>query len=472
MGINALLILISLIWCTYKSRIMMNQYIYKLLLLGMTLTIFQSCSYVETVQRANHNKDIKGTEAYYDEKCLVAEECAVVSAKIVIPVTDPIETLAVAVVVDDGSNKRVIDFDLVNLSTDTKKKEGYFFFNLPVGKYMVYILKESQNNTTDSNFSILAQRTTHIVSNNLKSYHNAVILDDIEIQTAVEELPFSYQLDGAMRQLEQTGKKDVGFFENNVSLDDEIFSHKIAMEGLYYPQAFSNKTKGMYRLAPKREGTIPIVFVHGMAGTPRDWSYMLEHLDLTHFTPYVVYYPTGEDFTKLSAQFNAWILSDKIFEDGPGVVVAHSFGGIIVRDASNIQEKRGEKERGLFISLATPYGGDSKASEGVTDAPYVIPSWRSIADNGTFIKELYRKKLPQDSAFHLIFAYNNSEDGPSGDGRVPLTKQLRAEAQNEAQSIRGFNEDHISILNSKESTAYVDTLLQAFVKEHLNIEQK
>ncbi len=198
-----------------------------------------------------------------------------------------------------------------------------------------------------------------------------------------------------------------------------------------------------------------------MSGTPRDWKYLLEHLDLTHYTPYVLYYASGEDFTKLAAQFNGWILSDKIFKHGPGVIVAHSFGGIIVRDASNLQENSSKKNKGLFISLATPYGGDAKASEGVKEAPYVIPSWRSIADDGEFIKDLYREKLSKNVNFELIFAYNNNEEGPSGDGRVPLEKQLRAEAQNEARNIRGFNEDHISILNSKETAEYINTLLEA-----------
>ena len=450
----------------------MKQFIFKTLLLFTTLLLFQSCSYIETVNRAGHNEEIKGTQAYYDEKCLIAEECALISAKVMMPASNPLDTLAVAIVVDDGEEKRVIDLEIINFSKDGDEKASYFFFNLPVGEYTIYTLKEPRENATDKHFSILAEHSGSITQNDLISYHNAVILDDIEVDPSIKDERFPYSLEHMKEKLEVPHRKQMGFFENNVTLDDAIFSHKIAMEGLYYPEEFSRKTKGMYRLAPKFvEGTIPIVFVHGMVGTPRDWAYMLKHLDLSHYTPYVVYYPSGEDFAKLSAQFNAWILSDKIFEDGPGVVIAHSFGGIIVRDAANVQKKRSPKDKGLFISLATPFGGDTKASEGVKNAPYVIPSWRSIADDGAFIKELYRKELSEEVDFHLIFAYNNSEEGPSSDGRVPLVKQLRAEAQNEATSIHGFNEEHISILNSKETTAYVNRLLQAFAQEHLNIEK-
>jgi len=451
----------------------LNQLIYKTLLLLTTLLLFQSCSYVKTITRAQHNEDIKGTQAYYDEKCLVAEECALISAKIIMPLSNTLETLAIAVVVDDGKESRVIDLEVINFSKDGEKKVSYFFFNLPVGEYTIYTLKMPEKNTKKAHFSVLAQRSGLITTNDLTAYHNVAIFDDIEVDPTIKDVPFTYTLEHMKVKLEVPHRKQMGFFENNVTLDDPIFSHQVAMEGLYYPEEFSRKTKGMYRLAPKFvEGTIPIIFVHGMAGTPRDWTYMLKHLDLTHYTPYVVYYPSGEDFTKLSAQFNAWILSDKIFEYGSGVIIAHSFGGIIVRDAANIHKSSRPEDKGMFISLATPFGGDAKASEGVKNAPYVIPSWRSIADDGTFIKNLYRTDLSKQTDFHLIFAYNNSENGPSGDGRVPLTKQLRTEAQNEAQSIHGFNEDHISILKSKEATAYINTLLKAFAKKHLAQEQK
>ena len=72
----------------------------------------------------------------------------------------------------------------------------------------------------------------------------------------------------------------------------------------------------------------------------------------------------------------------------------------------------------------------------------------------------------------MTFAYNNSGDGPSGNGRVSLNKQLRSEAQKEARKVRGFNENHISILRSKETTAYINTLLKEFAKEQLAEEQK
>ena len=432
------------------------------------MIIFQSCSYIDTMKRAKYNEEIKGTDAYYDEKCLVAEECAQVSAKIILPDASTLDALAIAIVVEDGNESRVIDLEVVNFTQENEQKVSFFFFDLPVGSYTAYALTIPEQNATHDDFNVLGKFNGTITKDDLKAYQNAIILDDIMIDIEESSEHFAYSLEHMQSKLILSNEKRMGHFSGDVSLDDPVFSHKMATEGLYYPESFRKKTKGMYRLASEyHEGTIPVIFVHGMGGTPRDWKYMLENLDLTLYTPYVVYYPSGEDFSKLAAQFNAWILSDKIFEQVAGVIIAHSFGGVIVRDASNLQPESQKRNSGLFISLATPYGGDAKASEGVKNAPYVIPSWRSIADKGDFIQSLYRKELSDHVAFEMIFAYNNAEEGPSGDGRVPLDKQLRREAQNEARSIRGFNEDHISILRSKETVDYINTLLEAFAQENI-----
>lgn len=443
--------------------------IYLLLAIPVLLTL-QGCSYIEALERAKYNETIKGTKAYYDNKCLVPQECAVVSGKIILPGTIQRGLLAVAVVVQDGNESRVIDLEVIKLTPTDGQKVSYYFFDLPVGSYSVYTLTLSDQNSssTDHNLSVLSRNSGIITSKDLQPYQNAIVMDDIKIRTDAKNEPFPYPPEQIYQRLKNTPERKVGYFEDNVSLEDPIFAHNIAMEGLYYPESFKKKTKAIYRLAPRfKNGTIPILFVHGLGGTPRDWSYMLKNLDLTHYTPYLLYYPSGEDFTKLAAQFKDWILSDKIFSDGPGVIVAHSFGGIIVRDALNLDHKANNL---LFISLATPFGGDAKASEGVKNAPYVIPSWRSIADDGEFIKNLYRHKLFTNEKFELIFAYNNKGKGVSGDGRVPLEKQLRSEAQKEAHSLHGFNEDHLSILNAEETAIYVNSLLEAFAKE--NVEQK
>lgn len=49
-----------------------------------------------------------------------------------------------------------------------------------------------------------------------------------------------------------------------------------------------------------------------------------------------------------------------------------------------------------------------------------------------------RRRLPAHMAYHMLFGFK----GESGDGVVPIASHLRGEAQEEARSIRGFDEDH------------------------------
>ncbi|MEN8147488.1 MAG: hypothetical protein ABFR02_07700 [Campylobacterota bacterium] len=437
------------------------------LLLPLIL-IFQGCSYLDAVKRSKTNEEIKGTKAYYDNKCLVAEECASLSGSVYLPVNDISDTLALVTVIQDGNESRAIDAQLLDFTTTSDDKVAHFFFSLPVGDYMFYVIKADDNKTLlDDELQVLAEMGPGSIGpEDLKEYHNAYITKDIKVDSDVSNGTFAYSIDHLRQELiAKNSRTTGGYFDDNVDLDDPIFSHKMAMEGLYYPQNFKTQVKPLYRLAPEfKKGTIPIVFVHGMSGTPRDWRYMVENLDLERYTPYLAYYPTGEDYTKLSVLFSGWILSDKLFEDLPIVIVAHSFGGVIVRDALNLEH---DKHKLLFISLASPYGGDAKASDGVKNAPYVLPAWRSIADDGDFIENLYRKELSENETFKLIFAYNNYEEGPSGDSRIPLRKQLRFEAQEEADELYGFDEDHVSILKSKKTAVYIDELLNKFADENL-----
>lgn len=432
------------------------------------IMIFQGCSYLDAVKRSKTNEEAKGTKAYHDNKCLVAEECTSLSGSVYLPLDDISDTLALVTVIQDGNESRAIDAQLLDFTTTSDDKVAYFFFSLPVGDYMFYVIKADDNKTLlDDELQVLAEMgPSSIGPGDLKEYHNAHITKDIKVSSDVSSGTFNYSI-GHLRQelITKNSRTTNGYFDDGVDLDDPIFSHKMAMEGLYYPESFKSKVKGFYRLSPEfKKGTIPIVFVHGMSGTPRDWKHMVNHLDLERYTPYLAYYPTGEDYTKLSVLFSGWILSDKIFEDLPIAIVAHSFGGVIVRDALNLKQ---DKHDILFISIASPYGGDAKASEGVKNAPYVLPAWRSIADNGSFIKNLYRNRLSDNETFKLIFAYNNYEKGPSGDSRIPLRKQLRFEAQEEANEVHGFDEDHVSILKSKKTATYINVLLNEFADENL-----
>ncbi|MBE2212750.1 MAG: hypothetical protein IAE82_02690 [Opitutaceae bacterium] len=66
-----------------------------------------------------------------------------------------------------------------------------------------------------------------------------------------------------------------------------------------------------------------------------------------------------------------------------------------------------------------------------------------------------RCHLPGHTSDHSLFGFR----GGSGDGVVPIASQLRAEAQEEARSPRGFDAGHTGILHHLEAIAHLNRLL-------------
>ncbi len=90
----------------------------------------------------------------------------------------------------------------------------------------------------------------------------------------------------------------------------------------------------------------------------------------------------------------------------PMVIVAHSMGGLAVRDALNRQSGR---------------EGETKVIGLVTIAR------RDVDPSSDFVHRLRRQKLPANLQYHLIYAFGNEKPvkrSENSDGVVPLSSQL------------------------------------------------
>jgi len=223
---------------------------------------------------------------------------------------------------------------------------------------------------------------------------------------------------------------------------------------------------------------VPVVFVHGINGSARDFADIIARLDRTRYKPWFFHYPSGYDLGQLSEMFYSIFLSGKVIplRDTPFVIVAHSMGGLVVRDAlSRCTGDEKEAQPKLLITIASPLGGHPDAKMGAT-APVVIPSWRNLDPDGEFIGRLRRRALADDLEFHLIYAYGNPgriKLGENSDGVVPLASQLCIEAQKEATAQYGFNNSHESILKDSEAIGQVIGLIEEvaslFPEDHLAV---
>lgn len=254
------------------------------------------------------------------------------------------------------------------------------------------------------------------------------------------------------------------------ALNEPRFADEVAEQSLWRPLDFLiDGNAGLYFLEPYSDNKIPVLFVHGINGTPRNFDYLINQLDRTHFQPWLVYYPSGGYIDNVARFIDQTLQQLQVkYKFDKIAVVAHSMGGLVSRSFifKHIDNSR-SLSIPLFISIATPWDGHAAAKLGVDHAPTPVNSWKDLAPGSRFLKELFyvsdepqasRRRLPDDMSKHLLFSFIDSQ---AGDGTVSLASELRAEAQEEADRLYGYQKSHMEILNAPETAKVVNHLLES-----------
>lgn len=256
-----------------------------------------------------------------------------------------------------------------------------------------------------------------------------------------------------------------------VTLDDPRFADDVASSGMWRPYDFLLQAHpGIYFLEPYDPSRLPVLFVHGIGGTPTNFRGIVESLDRSRYQAWVAYYPSGGSLDGISlwmSQMFSRLRTKHRFERA--AVVAHSMGGLVARAfVLRDFETTGKPTIRTFVTIASPLGGMASAGAGVERSPIVIRSWYGLAPGSPFLDGLFWSDLPSRTArrsvpahvdYHLLFAYRGGAGSEAGDGVVALSSQLRPEAQQEARSIRGYDETHTSILEAPAVAARLDEIL-------------
>ena len=237
------------------------------------------------------------------------------------------------------------------------------------------------------------------------------------------------------------------------SLDDEFFDPRYGTMGIYRPTEFLTHTQGsLFALEDYDPDKTMVIFVHGVEGTPRDWKYLVEGLDRKRFQPWFYYYPSGLPLEKLGSLLAHAI---KIFDEFPDyklkqlVIVAHSMGGLVARSAiDSLCRESTPPYLKMYISMSSPYGGIEEAKSGLKSAPVIVPSWRDVATDSNFLKNIYERDMPDGVPFHMFFGYRN-KSGASSDGTITLRSQLDSRVHLKAVKTYGFDTTHVGILNDE-----------------------
>ncbi len=377
--------------------------------------------------------------------------------------------LAVIAVSDAFQKGEVVDV------SQFSRRDSYYGLNLPEGEYRLLVVCDRNRDGYFDPAEVVGGRT---VALHLADAPEKVAGDrDIDLAVPVAGAGADFHL--AVKPTD--GRAESVFYPKGTirSLGDEIFAPRMAALGLYEPAAFMEQAPMMFYALEEDLGyKVPVVFVHGIGGSARDFEEIVAHLDRSRYRPWFFYYPSGTDLKQLSEMFYRLFLSGRVIPLNPVplVIVAHSMGGLVVRDALNrCTGAKRENHVRLLVTLASPLGGHPAARSG-THAPVVIPSWRDLDPDSAFIRDLHRRPLPPGLEYHLWYTYGNAHAiklGENSDGTVPLSSQLAPAAQEEAREQFGFNDTHTGILRDPQVIQRLLKLLGTvpppFPDDHLRV---
>ena len=261
-------------------------------------------------------------------------------------------------------------------------------------------------------------------------------------------------------------KKHVKFHSTSpgaiAEMDDYVFSDEYGKKGFWTPLDFFREISGnIYFLEKYDPAKIPILFVHDAAESPQNWQTFFESIDRSKYQPWFFYYPSGSAIGSMS-HLLFWKLGSlqTKYKFKELYITAHSMGGLVVR---SLIVNYGQHFPSItnFISISTPWGGEELAEMGVKYAPAVIPAWRDMQPGSDFIKSIFRKKMGPTVDYYLFFGHKGNRNilRPNNDNAVTLVSQLDQRSQRDAKMIYGFNEDHVSILSSKQVLSQYNAIL-------------
>jgi triacylglycerol esterase/lipase EstA (alpha/beta hydrolase family) len=344
--------------------------------------------------------------------------------------------------------------EIVDVSHSTGV-DSYFGLNLPEGDYNLLVVSDLNRDGVYDGTEVAGGRSLSLNRNDIPEK----VLGDYDIDMGVPFSQVSANTFLVKVRKSNAAVESLYYPKGSIrTLDDEIFSQRMTSLGMYEPASFLEEAPMMFYALEEDLGyKVPVVFVHGIGGSARDFEEIIDQMDRTRYKPWFFYYPSGNDLSQLSEMFYKIFLSGKVIalgEDSPIVIVAHSMGGLVARDALNrCTGKSGENKVKCLITIASPLAGHplaASASKGLI----VLPSWRDMTPGSKFMQNLRRKKLPDGLSYHLIYAYGNTSAiklGENSDGVVPLSSQLSTETQNEATTQYGFNDTHTGILKNPEA---------------------
>ncbi len=248
-----------------------------------------------------------------------------------------------------------------------------------------------------------------------------------------------------------------------VSWGDDNFSKENATRSLWEPSWFQKEIGyGLYLLEDFDPTKKSILLVHGILDSPPIFETLAEAIP-ADYQLLLFHFPSG-----FPLEHSAYALNEALDEltrryQIPQLdIIAHSMGGLVSKGMLYLADEALRQKLRLFISIASPYGGDASAVW-TKWSPIVAPVWWAMVPDSPYLKKIDELDLSQGPRHHLIFTYSHEAGGKSegDDGVVTVKSQLVESAQRNATAIYGIADSHVGVVNNPCTSALVTAILQS-----------
>lgn len=363
------------------------------------------------------------------------------------------EPIIIGLVSVDGPHPTLVSHRVLH-------KPKPFTFAAPVGRYRLFAFVDENNDQKYGEGESISRITDLFLDQPGHTYNVHIWIRGETLEALQEE---AQRLKATIRKGNLSRLVTPGTL---TQLDAQVFAQENIEMGLWQPLEFvRNVDFGLFFLAEYDPRKIPVLFVHGVSGSPAQFRRLIANLDREHYQPFLMFYPSGFSISVIDEVLRATLNEAQARYGFKEIdILAHSMGGLVTRSFLNRIDKEGAPYRiRRYITISTPWEGHDAALMGLKYAPAIIPVWHDVAPGSDFLKSLYREALPQGVEHYLFFGYRGSSmfAGGNSDGVVSIASQLPVNVQDQAKLIRGYDEDHTSILESEPLLTKVSQVLSA-----------
>jgi pimeloyl-ACP methyl ester carboxylesterase len=239
-----------------------------------------------------------------------------------------------------------------------------------------------------------------------------------------------------------------------IPLTHNVMAPEMVSAGLWHSQFFvDNYGSALFLAAPFVPDRMPVVLIHGINGSPRNFADLTPELQRMGYQPVYFFYPSGMALDDAARQL-AMRVQEFLHRHEPArlAIVGHSMGGLVGKgllDQVDVADTLPPWR--VFVSISSPFAGIASAQY-AERLPRRPPAWDDLAPQSAFMQKIGATDFPSELAFYLFFSARSDRGmmTPFGnnDGVLTVDSMVRSPVTDDARDVFGFYEDHTSILSA------------------------